>query len=198
MDSMASTKTFSGVTTFKKWKESFHFAISSDKEGKLNILLEGEKSRKQWCTGYLGMSEYITNSNGIANSGVGEYTNLFDKILQYPDYNSFDDDSSDSGSEDYDDDDDDDDDDFSGKAVRTLLTLENGMLQLDLLIKFKVIAGRWWTVNYKFQLETVSLERIRALEAKIRALEVDASKRSLGAAEESDGEMVDVVSDLVH
>ncbi|KAL3669591.1 hypothetical protein V7S43_004976 [Phytophthora oleae] len=54
---------------------------------------------------------------------------------------------------------------FSGKIVRNLLALENDALQLDVSIEFTVVGGSW-TVNYKFQLEPISRERMRALEAK--------------------------------
>ncbi|KAG1695678.1 hypothetical protein DVH05_019417 [Phytophthora capsici] len=186
---MTSTKIIkSGEVTFKNWKESFLFFISTNEEGKLDILLEGKHSRKQWCTGFLAVDEFVSNRTNVKSVGAKSYAKLFHKILQC--YLS--DDDSDA------DDSDADDGEFWGKAERTLLSLENDALQLDLSIRFTLVVGESWSINYKFQLESISLERIRALEAKVRALEADASKESVGAAEESDGEIVNVDLGLVH
>ncbi|KAL3669590.1 hypothetical protein V7S43_004975 [Phytophthora oleae] len=205
---MSSAKVIkSGVTTFESRKESFRFAISDNGEGKVNILLEGQRSRKQWCTGYLAMDQYVTNRNSIGNVGVKGYAELFLEMFQFQ-YSNDDDDSSDDDSSDDDSDSGDDDrwgGSFSRKIVRTLLAMKNDGLQLDLSIKFTVPGGSW-TVNYKFHLEAISLERVRALEAKVRDLEEelaaqiarDTNKRSPETAEESDGEMVHVDLDLEH
>ncbi|KAL3669589.1 hypothetical protein V7S43_004974 [Phytophthora oleae] len=93
-------------------------------------------------TGYLTMDQFDTTENSIAN---GEMINYSEHFIP-------------------------NDGPRDGEYVRHLLALENGALQLDLSIKFTVPGGSW-TVNYKFQLEPFSLERVRALEAKVRDLE---------------------------
>ncbi|KAG1695677.1 hypothetical protein DVH05_019416 [Phytophthora capsici] len=200
----------SGEATFKNWNESFHFVISTNEEGKLDILLEGAKSRKQWCTGYLAMDEYVADRSKIADVGVKSYVMLFHEILGYSDDGSSDADdnnpdaddnnSDDSDADDANSDDSDSDDEgfFSGKTVRTLLTLEDGALLLDLSLKFSLVFGGSWAVNYKFHLESISLERIRALEAKLRVFEGNSSKHLVRTTEESDGLVVDEDSGLVH
>ncbi|KAG7386634.1 hypothetical protein PHYPSEUDO_015418 [Phytophthora pseudosyringae] len=174
----------SGVTAFAASPATYRFVITRNAAGKMNILLEDRASRKQWCTGYLAEDEYVTTRNSIQNARLEDYIKVFKKIFrssmeQHSDSDTSNGNSwsssaeSDAGSS--------SSDELSsseaeGKPEHKLIPLKYDAFQLKLSVNFTLLESTW-TVNYVFQLEPISLERIRALETKLRDLEEEQAER---------------------
>lgn len=77
----------------------------------------------------------------------------------------------------------------SPKTGKFLLPLNNNVFQLELSVNFTLLQSIW-TVNNVFRLEPISLERIRALEAKLCGVEKELEVARNRTAQENDNGMV--------
>ncbi|EGZ27192.1 hypothetical protein PHYSODRAFT_467285 [Phytophthora sojae] len=168
-----------GVTTFADL--SYHFVISC-KAGKMSILLKDRMSKRQWSTGYLSMEEYTTPRNSIQDASTEDYAKVlrvtcallvsssFQAILKQR---------------------------FIGYQLSSSICSIHSQvdasgerrLRARALGEFTVLQATW-TVSYVFQLEHISVERIRALEARLRNAEDELKAARVRSTQETGNGMI--------
>ncbi|ETL92205.1 hypothetical protein F442_09710 [Phytophthora nicotianae P10297] len=177
-----------GITAFAPFPApTYRYVISSEAD-KLKILLEDRNSKKQWYTGDLEKSDFLTGTNKIPNATTADYVcygaldyfmgsaNDLDDSDKDSSRSEEDDDNSDEESEEKSQDEDDGQDSSHEqiasnvdpkKIRRQLVVLEDGALQLELSVKLRVLDSAWAT-KYVFRLKPVALEPVDILESKLR------------------------------
>ncbi|KAG2788399.1 hypothetical protein Pcac1_g2302 [Phytophthora cactorum] len=75
-------KVQTGITAFAPYPLQ-RIAVISCEADKLKNSLENRKSKKQWCTGDLEESNFLTSTNKIPNATIADYVSVFHGALDY-------------------------------------------------------------------------------------------------------------------
>ncbi|KAF4140036.1 hypothetical protein GN958_ATG10786 [Phytophthora infestans] len=73
-----------GLTAFKSPSTASYRYIISLKDEKVNIWLEERSNKKQWQTGFLSKTDYVTSANVFVDASAADYVSCFKQCLDCP------------------------------------------------------------------------------------------------------------------
>ncbi|KAE8976220.1 hypothetical protein PF010_g24628 [Phytophthora fragariae] len=131
-----------GMTTFHSPRTTSYRYLLSVKRDKLMIWLEDRSSKRQWQTTYMPKDNYVTAANAFVDATSAEYASLFQQSLDC----SL---------------------DGSGDVQRKLTCLPDDAVRLEFCNTIRLLDSAR-SICYVFDLQSVAVDRIQILEAKMR------------------------------